>query len=182
MLAGNGKAPIITITQVCNVNSLTVEGTLNNQTCSFTVDTGASWTIVRPELLKRTVTWKGHFPTCRLQTATGQPVSVLGGTDVEINIGDRAYTQSVLIANITDDCILGLDFLKNQRCVLDIAKGVLRFPDQEVCLQGSHPCSLYCLKDTMLPPRSENVVTVKFPKTMKSNKCVIVEEIGRAHV
>ncbi|UFO01037.1 hypothetical protein LOK48_06550 (plasmid) [Wolbachia endosymbiont of Corcyra cephalonica] len=84
----------------------------------------------------------------------------------------------MLIADITDDCILGLDFLKNNGCIVEFAKGVVRFKDQDVFLQGSQPCKLYCLKDTTLAPRSENLVEVKFPKTMKKGLCVMVEDSG----
>ena len=179
MLAGQLKAPTITINQVHNGNSLIIEGTLNQRACNFTVDTGASRTIIRPELLKRTILWQTETPAYRLQTATGQPVSVLGDTEIEFKIGDQVYTHSALIANITDDCILGLDFLRNYRCVLDIDKGVLKFPDQEVFLQGINTCNLYCLKDTTLAPRTETLVEVKFPKKIRQRRCVMVEDIGR---
>ena len=142
------------------------------------MDTGASRTIVKPELIKRTILWKKNPPVCHLQTATGQSVSVLSDTDVELQIGDKLYLHPVLIANITDDCILGLDFLKKQHCVVDVEKGVLKFPDQEVFLQGLPPCNLYCLKDTILAPRSENLVDVKFPPNVKQKRCIITEDTG----
>lgn len=136
---------------------------------------------MKPELLPRTVQWTKRSPAYRLQTATGQPVSVLGNTDVDLKIGDRIYRHPVLIASITDDCILGLDFLRKEQCVVDVSKGVLRFPDQEVCLNGSQPCNIYCLRDTVLAPRSESLVKVKFPSKVKVRRCVIVEDTGSNH-
>lgn len=152
-------------------------GQLNSITCHFTIDTGASRTIVRPELLKRTIMWNRR-PTVQLQTATGQPVTVFGETMAKITLGEQAFEYSVLIADITDDCIIGLDFLRDQKCVVDVSKGVLSFPEQEVFLEGARSCAVYCLKTTTLPPRSETLVKVRFPHNVCQGRSVVIENCG----
>lgn len=105
-------------------------------------------------------------------------MTVLGETDCQIQLGENTYQQLVLVANITDDCIIGLDFLRRQKCIVNVARGVLSFPDQEVFLEGSSSAPVYNLKTVTLPPRSETLVEVKFPGDVTSNRCVIVEDSG----
>lgn len=100
--------------------------------------------------------------------------TVLGDTYVQLIIGDNTYSRTVLIADITDNCILELDFLKTQQCVVDIAKGGLKFPDQEVCVQGSETCYLCCVTSMI-----RKLIQVKYSIRVKYGSCIVVEDSGQ---
>ncbi len=45
---------------------------------------------------------------------------------VDIRSGDNSYDWDIVIAPISDKCILGLDFLKAHKCYLDLEENSLR--------------------------------------------------------
>lgn len=62
--------------------------------------------------------------------------------------------------------------MKKQQCVVDVAKSVLKFPNQQVRLQGSETCDLFYVKNTDLILRSDILVRVK------RGTGIVVEDIG----
>ena len=46
---------------------------------------------------------------------------------VEVDLGDGHgnYSMTMYVANITDNCILGLDYLKARKAVINLSQGVL---------------------------------------------------------
>ena len=57
-------------------------------------------------------------------TRGGGPCRVDG---VEVDLGDRHgnYRMTMYVADITDNCILDLDYLKAREAVIDLSQGVL---------------------------------------------------------
>ena len=47
------------------------------------------------------------------------------GVDVDFGDGQGRYIMPVYIADITDNCILGLDYPKARKAVIDLSQGVL---------------------------------------------------------
>ncbi|XP_047534322.1 protein DDI1 homolog [Vanessa atalanta] len=131
-LVDKDMAPYNTIAQVSNGNSLMIYGFINNLSCKFVVDTGASRTIVSSELLQHQIQKEKCVPDGQLETATGERIRSFGKIDFQFKIGNLIYPQSVTMAQITDDCLLGLDFLTDHKCIIDLNKGVIVFPDQEI--------------------------------------------------
>ena len=59
--------------------------------------------------------------TC-LQTVSGEAIPVLGHKEITIQIGDHKTVHDIWIwIEITDPCILGLDFLVANDCQIDMA-------------------------------------------------------------
>ncbi|GFW38909.1 retrovirus-related Pol polyprotein from transposon 412 [Trichonephila clavipes] len=78
------------------------------------VDTGANVSIIRKDLAqnsKLSIIWTP--PCVFLQTVTGKKIQVHGKANVPVWFGNVGYHHTAYIADITDPCILGLDFLKN---------------------------------------------------------------------
>ncbi|GBN42393.1 hypothetical protein AVEN_108513-1 [Araneus ventricosus] len=77
------------------------------------VDTGANVTLVRTDLAQKL---KGNFiytaPNISLKTATGEKAEIHGKLDAAIECGSRKFLHKIYVADITDPCILGLDFLQ----------------------------------------------------------------------
>ena len=55
-----------------------------------TVDTGATVSIVRPDLISNR---QPLIRSCTIQTITGSPVKVLGKVDVRVRLGPVSYTH-----------------------------------------------------------------------------------------
>jgi hypothetical protein len=75
-----------------------------------TIDTGASVTIARPDIVAGQPKKKPSRAYV-LQTASGETIPVLKEALVELTLGQRALRIWVFIAEVTDEFILGLDVL-----------------------------------------------------------------------
>ncbi|GFY18153.1 retrovirus-related Pol polyprotein from transposon 412 [Trichonephila clavipes] len=78
------------------------------------VDTGANVSIIRKDLAQNSqvgIIWTP--PSVSLQTVTGDKIQVHGKANITLMFGNIDYRHTAYIADITDPCILGLDFLKN---------------------------------------------------------------------
>ncbi|XP_073942531.1 uncharacterized protein [Choristoneura fumiferana] len=116
----------------------------------------------------------------QLQTATGQNISVQGEQEVSVKIGEKKYWHKVIIADIVDDCIIGLDFMRKYDCKIDLKGGVLKFGAYEVPMEGEVGGHVFCARRTTLQPRSQALVPVKLPYGMRqgSHSCVLIEKIA----
>ena len=77
-------------------------------------------------------------------------------------------THVFLVAGISDPVILGLDWLTENRCKLDFASdGVIDIDGIEIpCVSKpdqhrSTPCNVTAVGETILPPKSENILVGK---------------------
>ncbi|GBM85757.1 hypothetical protein AVEN_232247-1 [Araneus ventricosus] len=99
------------------------------------VDTGANVTLVSTDLAQKL---KGNFiytaPNISLKTATGEKAEIHGKLDATIECGSRKFQHKIYVADITDPCILGLDFLQNFNFMLDLEKNEIRTGGEEIPL------------------------------------------------
>ena len=71
--------------------------------------------------------------------------------------------QEMWVDEITDKCILGLAFLQQHNCQVDLKEGVLHTGNEEVPLQQPrvtepHCCRCYTTNSITIPPNSEMIV------------------------
>jgi hypothetical protein len=110
---------------------LFVTGITGGKTVKFLVDTGSSLTFLS------TATYQSMdakdrptlFPVERsLVQADGKSLSVQGNCFIMIHLGGRVIMHYTVVADITTDGILGIpDFLRDNDCLVDTARGMLRF-------------------------------------------------------
>ncbi|KAJ8980121.1 hypothetical protein NQ317_005538 [Molorchus minor] len=72
----------------------------------------------------------------RLRTATGQPATIHGEVGVTFNIGNTCFNGQVLVADIEDELILGMDIMNTKGFKLNFKRGVLQINEEEVVLHG----------------------------------------------
>ena len=93
---------------------------------SLLVDTGSAVTIVHERAwcpLQQSLQ-KVNRPVI---AANGEPLSILGRTEIRIVIAGKEFLHQVLIArDITQECILGADFLITHGFVIDLGNRLLR--------------------------------------------------------
>ncbi|CAG5028002.1 unnamed protein product [Parnassius apollo] len=76
---------------------------------------------------------------------------------MELKLGNMIYLHNVIVADIMDDCILGLDFMRKNCCAIDVKQGVLKCGQEELFVEGALPGNVYSLEKIVLPPRSETI-------------------------
>ncbi|GBO35515.1 Retrovirus-related Pol polyprotein from transposon 17.6, partial [Araneus ventricosus] len=128
------------------------------------VDTGANITLVRTDLAQKL---KGNFiytaPNISLKTVTGEKAEIHGKLDAAIECGSRKFQHKIYVADITDPCILGLDFLQKFNFMVDLEKNEIRTGGEEIPLfsasaEDSKLCTVLAKEKTIIPARSECLI------------------------
>ncbi|GBN12015.1 hypothetical protein AVEN_216751-1 [Araneus ventricosus] len=122
-------------------NGLYLEGSICGIPCLMLVDTGANVTL----------------------TATGEKAEIRGKLDAAIECGSRKFQHKIYVADITDPCILGLDFLQKFNFMVDLEKNEIRTGGEEIPLfsasaDDSKLCSVLSKEKTIIPARSECLI------------------------
>ena len=148
------------------LDNLSVAGTVEEHSCQFTIIyTGSNISIIRPDILPEQKQTFIQPVSQSLRTVTGEKAPTLGKGDHRVRIGSQEAVHPMWIADIQDECILGLDFLELHGCMLDLRDSVLHINGDEVPMQKTESCSAASAKayhavlDTSisLPPHSECV-------------------------
>ena len=147
-----------------------IQGHIQGAPASFLIDTGsvifivksAVWTQADP-LCRQLTPHTG----CRLVGVEGTPLSVRGKTTADVSLGSERFQVPVIVVDqLSADVILGLDFLEDHQCTIDIASRVLsvggsrlRLPlvtgDRSAPEHNSEPVTVSLTKTVQVPPMSE---------------------------
>ncbi|KAJ8958638.1 hypothetical protein NQ318_016363 [Aromia moschata] len=132
------------------------------------LDTGATRTIIRPDIVG---TAARITPTSwRLRTATGDPATIRGETNVTIVIGNVSFEHRALVAEIEDELILGMDIMNTKGFELDFKNNVLKINGEEIVLhrKTEETIRVVLAEDTAVPERSEMILDAH----LDGNPCV----------
>ncbi|GBM31667.1 hypothetical protein AVEN_198936-1 [Araneus ventricosus] len=116
-------------------NGLYLKGSICDIPCLFLVDTGTNITLLRADLahkVKERLIYTA--PNLTLKTATGEKAKIQGKLDASIECGSRKFQHKVYVADITDSCILGLDFLQKFKFTVDLEKNEIRTGSEKISL------------------------------------------------
>ena len=92
------------------------------------IDTGASKTIISEKAYnsipvdRRPLLLSG-VQVPKLELAEGTPLSVKGCVRAEISVGSASVAHNLIVAAISDPGILGMDFLREHNCQIDVGAG-----------------------------------------------------------
>ncbi len=110
-----------------------------------------------------------------VRTVTGETAPIRGKGKVKLKIVSAKMTQDIWIADIQDECILGLDFLEPQGCMVNLREGTLLIGEEEIALEKSADtqagkCCRAVLEasvqiDLKTPPPSPHLLCLPFPRT-----------------
>ncbi|CAC5397561.1 unnamed protein product [Mytilus coruscus] len=100
----------------------------------------------------------------QFETVFGEVVTSLGTTTVDIKVGIHVFTQQVVIADIPQSGILGVDFLDKFGAQIDFKKKIIQIDGNVFHLFSDTRklcCKVSLSKDTYVPPNSEIITTCK---------------------
>ena len=153
-----------------------MEALVENVPCRVTIDTGSSITIANSTLLPSLNIPIENIRPVRnsIRTVTGDKVPLVGRGQMTITVGNTKFIHDVWIGDITEDVILGLDFMTLHRCQLDLEHS-------SICVGGEYVSLLYngkrdaeCYRVVVstavtIPPRTEVIVkgSVRGTKSVK---------------
>ncbi|KFM56688.1 Retrovirus-related Pol polyprotein from transposon 412, partial [Stegodyphus mimosarum] len=116
-------------------NGIFIMGQINGIPCNMTIDTGANVTIIRKDLAQQLEGKLIWTPPCvTLQTVSGEKIDIEGKLNVNITFGSATYHHTAYVAEITDPCILGLDFLRKHNFSLDFKNNELHSASEDITL------------------------------------------------
>ena len=160
-------------------------GSIDGYPCHITIDTGSDISVVRPDILSREKRDSLKPVTSYLRTVTGERAPIHGRCELMVKVGSTEVLQQFWIADIHDQCILGLDFLAPQGCLVNLKDNSLWIGDEEVPMQRLNPqpilrpcCRVILERSVDLPPHSESLATVKILGRCADRRCGILEPDG----
>jgi hypothetical protein len=103
----------------------------------MTIDTGSDISIIREDVLSEDTREQIQSVQGWLRTATGERESLRGVSQLQVGIGSRELPETLWVAGIHDQCILGLDFLQSHNCQVNLQKGILTIDGEETPLRRS---------------------------------------------
>lgn len=141
-------------------------GTINGASCEITLDTGSNISIVRPDILKDVSSDLLQPVHSYIRTVTGEQAPIHGKGQLQLGIGPLVIPQELWVADIQDQCILGLDFLYPNGCQVNLRDQLLTIGEHQIPLKRSsivtdQVCKAVLVRKVCLPPLAETIVPVR---------------------
>lgn len=164
---GTANSEVVTNSVKCN--GIYIEGKVNCIPALFTVDTGASRTIVSKAVYDNIHEERRPLLnplSKRLIGASGRPITVHGKVVLSLCLYNVVVEREVYVADIHDEVLLGIDIIQNDRtgpADLSLSTGTLTFSGQQIPLiQVGKPSipRLCSLRRCTVPGHSETVLEV----------------------
>lgn len=142
---------------------------IQDKDIAMLVNTGANVTLLSEKFVNTLPV--SRKPTLRpvntnLITATGESAPFCGQSKVALSVGSDTYYHNVLIANISNGGILGLDFLEKHVCTVNLSEITLFIKSKGEVIPChilasaaiATCCKVAVLGDIEIPPRCEGIV------------------------
>ena len=121
--------------------------------------------------------------------ADGSDLKIQGQTDLPIWLGQKCMIQKVVVGSIKNDAILGVDFLKENRCLLDLKLSLIKIDEIELPLFSDSDgavdsIQVHIMNDVTVPANSEKLVACFLHKKQCGTQCdryQMVEGLPQIH-
>ena len=146
------------------------------------IDTGSNVTIIKSSLLNLwPLTERPNIMPVNmtLVTATGEISPFLGKINASITLGSQTISHDVLLADINNDGIIGVDFLNANKCDVMLTKKCLNMNGEKIpCFlkdqKSTHSCCRIAVSENItIPPESEMIVPGKIIDDVRGTLGVI---------
>ena len=110
-----------------------IDAMINNKRCRVLIDTGAHYSCMNLDFAKRlglSIESSSSSSLPQLLSAASEPLDVAGCVNAQITIGGYTLTTNVVIIdNLYHNVIFGLDTLRDNNAVIDIASSTFTIAD-----------------------------------------------------
>lgn len=98
----------------------------------------------------------------KVVSANGEPIEILGRTQLNISVGNQVIKQSVLVAkDLAQECILGVDFMGTHGLIIDFSTMTLKTKSESVCLKKgieNLACNIKSARTEVIPAGHEKII------------------------
>ena len=113
-----------------------MQGRVNDSQALFVLDTGAAVTLLHKDVWDRVAAVRNvplePWPGQRLVGVEGTSLQVYGMAQVEFQLADEVFQHHVLVVGgLSAEVILGLDFMEENNCTIELGKKMLYFLDRK---------------------------------------------------
>lgn len=150
----NPSTGLILSAEVANIN------------CDFILDTGSNVTLISSSLLPSGVKLKPS--NVRICSITGESATVKGEWETVIRLGSFRKRIPILVADLPCEGILGMDFLSENNCSINLSQKILWIGKRKLPLRGesikhqiSASVNLCTSSKIMIPAYHEKFVVTK---------------------
>ncbi|KHJ42433.1 hypothetical protein D918_07562 [Trichuris suis] len=130
---------VMTVAHMQSHSAVKVLGYISGHQTELTIDTGAAVSLMDYALFNNVQPSElTDVRSIRVLTATGNEMKIAGTSAAEVSIGGApAVRHTVLVAQgLACPCLVGADFLRSHKCVIDFASGTLHIHNYEVKLKS----------------------------------------------
>ena len=144
-------------------NGLYVTGEIQSRPVKFLVDTGASISLVSTEMYNK-MNLKNKLQEIQydVRQADGKRMPVVGISNFEITMGPLRVDHEMIVADLQVDAIIGIDFLLQNECKLDLKGQTMNMMGTIVNLwsESVEPkcCRISVKKDVIIPANHEKLI------------------------
>ncbi|UYV75558.1 K02A2.6-like [Cordylochernes scorpioides] len=169
-------------------NELATEGLVNGVPCRMAIDSGANITLLRVDLAQRMGSISKRIPVSNelvLQTTTREQAKVRGTVMLKFQIGNNLFSHLGYLADIKDDCLIGLDVLRKFGFSIDFQENVLKVAGKEISLVGSRSSAtkkvlkVILKSNVKIPPRSKCILEGRLTTSLGVTQLLILEINGQ---
>lgn len=162
---------------------LRVSGQAGVSPISFLVDSGATISVIKRDVIHDRLAIKERPSTIAAVGANGLPIDIVGEADVPVSLGG-GFSVSHTFAVVTESpvqCLLGSDFLTKHAAVIDYANQWLLLGKSrqfKIPLGVSKPhktANVSILQDVCLQPRTTRIITGQLDRTFPPSQIGLVE-------
>jgi len=155
------------------MGSLNVDGKVDAMNVTFTLDTGATVSFIRSNLVNKSQI-KPLRKSILLRTVTGELAKVLREITVKICLGRITFNHTVPVADIEDKFILGMDLIRQHGFSFDHEQNILRFGGERFILSTNHryesPINVLASQTVKISGNSEQMIIGQLEQN--SGSCV----------
>ena len=175
----NRNIEVVTISKSSSEPGIYANIWLEGKKIAMLVDTGATKSILSRDVFSnlRSKLSLSYNNLPKLQLADDTSLHVAGRTTAKIKLGPLNTTQQFLVANIGDEGILGLDFLRGNKCQLDMRTDEMKIDNCKILLGKGQPIieigKVACREDIVIPPRAEYILPTQISYECDNNECLV---------
>ncbi|BES95719.1 multicellular organismal development [Nesidiocoris tenuis] len=119
-------------------DALFVEANVAGVRCRFLIDTGATVSILHPQIAEQLNATVTSCSLPHLRSVQGSTVDVLGSVMIPVEIAEQKFSHSFLIARTLEEAILGIDFLQAVGASLDIGSRIMLINGESIMLSARY--------------------------------------------